>query len=125
MSEFVAPVRADIPEIRERIWYLLGTGAAVPTIVNGGLGATLTRTSAGLYSIVWKENPGKFIGLRYGLQGSTPSSVAALMCAAGTYTASTFTLPILVQTTAGVATDLTSAQNLTLYIIFKESGTGV
>jgi len=125
MSEFVSAVRADVPEIRERIWYLLGTGAALPTIVNGGLGATLTRVSAGLYSIVWKESPGKFVGFRYGLGATVPAGLAGLMVAVGAYVPATFTLPVLLQTTAGIATDLLALQNLTLYFTFKESGTGV
>jgi len=125
MSEYACEEYTDIPFLVERVWYLLGTGAALPTVVNGGLGATLTRPSAGLYSIVWKENPGIFLGVIAAFSATVPAGVAALVVTAGAYVPATFTLPITVQTTAGVATDLAALQNLTLKFQFKKSGKGV
>ena len=125
MSEYACEEYTDVPFLVERVWYLLGTGAAVPTVVNGGLGATFARTSAGLYSIAWKENPGIFLGVIGAFSATVPAGVAALVVTAGAYVPATFTLPITVQTTAGVATDLAALQNLTLKIQFKKSGKGV
>jgi hypothetical protein len=97
---------------------LLGTGAAAPTIVNG-LGFTVTRNSAGTYTLTWLEFPGQFHSWDYALRATTQSQLAGFTAVAGAWSTSALTIQVVLYNTAQSATDLAALQWLDMVFNFK------
>lgn len=75
---------------------ILGTGAAAPT-KQAGPGVTVTRTSAGLYKVLFASNPGTFLGVRgHGFGAATPGDVVDLRLVRDTYDPATKAIEFLV-----------------------------
>lgn len=102
-----------------------GAGAA-PVVEVFGRGVTCTRTGVGLVSLIWDEFPGFYMGVKgFAFEATTASGVKGYTVVAGPYVAATRTLPLNITNAAEALTDLAAAQQLSITIAFKRTGTGV
>lgn len=115
------PSRYDQLEIVTRKVVLLGTGASVPT-KQIGAGITVTRGTAGLYTLTWKEFPGNFEGLTFGMFAATPGNLAGWSVVATTPAALAKALVIQVYDGSNAAADLAAGSQLTLNVDHSLSG---
>jgi len=121
---FQGPAVLSISDGRFYIVRLLGTGAANPT-VEVGQGITVTRTGAGVYHIVFGENPGIFMGMMPTIGAVTPSDVKGFSFIRDTYDPTTLSIDIAIFNASTTATDLAASQFLDLWILFAASSGGV
>ncbi len=121
---FQGPAVLSISDGRLYIVRLQGTGAANPT-VEVGQGVTVTRTSAGVYHIVFGENPGIFMGMMPTIGAATPSDVKGFSFIRDTYDPTTLTIDVEVFNASTTPTDLLANQFLDLWILFAANSGGV
>lgn len=121
MSEFVAPIRADVAEKRERLIVATGAGAAAPTVTQS-LGCAVTRTGVGVWLITFKENPGRFVGWGGAAFFSTAmTDVKGYSGILGVYNPATFAVAFSIFSSAFAAVDLTAVQFVSIDLYFKET----
>lgn len=128
MISSFSPVRSDIVESRFRYIKLNGNGTAAPTIVHG-TGVTIARAGAGDYKITFDENPGIYIGPPMcGFEDATESGMAGFSIVWNTFVAYTSSVSavaeLILYNASQVATDLTTAMYLSIYMPFKVSNLG-
>lgn len=105
--------------------YIKFTGAAAspapPTKVFGR-GLAITHPSAGVYNLVWDENPGMYMGVMgWAFEATAQSALKGFTVVAGVYNATTRTLVLNVTNAAELLTSLVTAQQLSITIGFKRT----
>lgn len=112
------------PEGYEFPVFLLGAGAAAPTLV-GRDNVSLARTAAGKYTITFNDDPGNFLGGTFGFQDTVLGASAGYDVVFGPFTppanGSLATLTFQTSNAAQAATDLAATQNLKLHLEFKRA----
>lgn len=85
-------------------------------------GLTLARTSEGIHTITFSDNPGNYVGFNWGLEDATPGNVDDHIVAVDNYTSKvlTFTVTDLVTGTKELQ-DLATTSYLTLTLFFKRT----
>ena len=121
MASPLYPLRGNLPELGVHVITMEGTGAAVPTKLYGP-GITLARTSEGLYTATWDENPGTFIACVPSLGADSPAAMAGFSVNHDTFaTSSPWVLPFLLSEADNSIVDLADNQYLTLLVFFKQT----
>lgn len=110
------PVRGRKPEMVAHPVRMVGTGAAAPTKEIGD-GITIARTSAGLYTLTWAEDPGTFVCATHSLRAATPLDMAGHTLIADTY--SSKVLPIQLHDSLFAVDDLEAVEYIDMVIWFK------
>lgn len=113
----------DVPEPRERFIRLVGTGASAPTAAAGtGAGVTITYVGVGDYKIKYTENPGTYLGIKgFTLESATGTDLKNFSVVFKDFDATNKVVEVLIFSGAGAATDLTTAQSLSLTVLFKQT----
>lgn len=102
---------------------MTGTGAAAPT-KRYGQGVTITRTGVGVYRLTFKEQLGKFVGLRSPCFGADAmNAVKGYSISRGAYSAANKYIDISLWDSANAAVDLAASQYLELEILFTALST--
>lgn len=126
MSE-VFPQGTSEPEGYKFHVHLKGAGAAAPTLFNTGNNYTVSRTSAGVYKIIFNEDPGPTY---QGVSGFAFGDVTASVVAGWSFVTTGFTArsgstaafySFSVFNASQVATDLATTSRLTFAIAFKQA----
>jgi len=113
--------RVDVPEAELRVLDLTGAGASTPT-KNSGPGAVVSRAGVGDYKFTFNENPGNFVCFgRPGLRSTTGVDLKNFDAVLKNYDTTNFVVEVFVFNGAGAATDLTSAQSLSIPVWFKRT----
>lgn len=112
------PVVVSEPELRTIKVRLLGTGAAAPTKVYGR-GITVARTGAGVYTLTFASSPGDFVGVKFGLDATTPGDIKnhSVIC---TKTSSTV-ITVNFYDAAAAAHDLAALEWINLDLDFEKA----
>jgi len=112
--------RTTIPESRKYTARILGVDNANPTN-QLGLGMVLTRTGEGAYRITWANNPGQFVGWRYGFGAAVPADLKGYTAVRAVYDAANRQLDFVVYNSLFAAADLIANQFMDLEIEFSEA----
>lgn len=111
------------PDLRKHdVLFVGGSGAATLT---HGRGITLTYVGSGVYTLTWKENPGRFISLNDGFQATTMTDLKQYTAVWGAWNTTTHAIQVTVFNASGTATDLAALQWLGATLSFESAGTGV
>lgn len=98
-----------------------GTGASTPT-KDYGRGVTVGRTGAGVITLTWAENQGRYLGVKgFCFEAATQSALKGFTMVPGDYNTSTFTLTLNITGATEVLTDLAAAQHLSLTVAFART----
>lgn len=121
MTHAAYPVRAGNPEIVEYWIRLQGAGASAPTLAepSASAGITVARSSAGIYTLTWADDPGNYVGFTYGFEDTTPANLDDHSCIVDNYTSKVLT--ITVYDGAPAVDDLESTEYLSLCVAFKRT----
>jgi len=115
------PVRSGIPEVYKYIVRMTGTGASVPTqnYPAASSGVTLARTSAGLFTLTWTDDPGTYLGITgQSFGGTTTINMLNHEAREVSYASKVLTFTVYDDTAVD---DLEAAEFLTLEIAFSRS----
>lgn len=105
-----------------RRYYARILGVTTSLTVQEANGMTITRTGAGIYKVVWTDNPYQFLTATYGFMATTVADLKNFSVVFEDYTASTKTMNLTVYNASGTATDLAATQRLCMEFAFEESG---
>lgn len=132
------PLRAQPTGLVAVVIRLVGAGAAIPTVAMGpkgepatstsSPGVTTTRAGVGDYSVVFPELPGTLVGWQATHGHTTPTAGTSriVQIDPDSMTAVTKALRFLVSDVATpTVAELTTAETVTLMLIFKQTGKGV
>lgn len=115
------PVRSNVVEGSQQFVKFVGGTTAVTKVTGTGAGITVTYISSGVVDLVWRENPGTFLGMVATFQATTPANVKAYVVVPGAFNASTFTLRLSMYE-SGTLTDLDALEWLSVLAFFKKAG---
>ncbi len=124
MSLNMYPVRAANPELT--MWVLRLQGAATSALSlsepAASAGITVARTSEGIHTLTFTDDPGNYVGYTWGLEDATPGNVDDHIVAVDNYASKvlTFTVTDLVTGTKELQ-DLAATSYLTLVLYFKRT----
>lgn len=125
MSFQAASEKSPTADLMDHVISFVGGTAAVTKVAGTAQGVTVTYVSAGLVNLVWKDNPGLFLGALPGLQATVPAGLKQYAVVFGVFNTTTFTLPVNIYNAAGTLTDLAALQWLTANVKFKMSNSAV
>lgn len=112
------PYRTSEPELTGSIVKFVGGAAAVTKLFGKALAVNYVGT--GIVNLVWKENPGAFVGvLGHCFEATVHAGVKGYTVVAGVYNPATFTLQIQIFNSAFALADLAALQWLTIVLGFK------
>jgi hypothetical protein len=107
-------------EIVETFVRFVGGTLAVTKVE--GVGVTVAYTGTGIVTITWAENPGRFMGVTWGLQATTASGVKGYTVVPGVFSTTAFTLAINITSAAEALVDLAALQWCNLRVSFARNG---
>ena len=111
-------------EIVETFVRFVGGTAAVTKVE--GVGVTVAWTATGIVTLTWAENPGRFMGVTWGLQATTASALKGYTVVAGVFSTTAFTLAINITGDGGggapALADLAALQWCNLRVSFARNG---
>ena len=111
-------LQSSEPDAKASIVKFVGGAAAVTKVF--GKGMSVSYIGTGIVDLIWKENPGAFIGvLGRCFEATTQSAVKGYTVVPGVWNSATFTLRLNITNASETLTDLAALQWLTLMIGFK------
>ncbi len=115
-------LRSNQQELVAHVFRLQGAGAAVLTISEpaNAAGVSVGRTSAGIYTLTWTDDPGSFVGATYGFEDTTPANLDDHSCITDNYASKVLTFTVYDGSPA--VDDLESTEYLTVVAWFKQTG---
>lgn len=118
------PLRGSVPETYDHfVKFVGGTGAVTATEARG---ITVTYISTGVVDLVFKENPGSFLGCSgHCFEATTQSALKGYTVVPGVFNTTTFTLRLNITNAADTLADLAALQWLSLTLKFKRAGSTV
>jgi len=112
--------RSTQPEHVVHTVMLEGAGTDDPEILDGtGAGLSVSRDAAGVYTISWNENPGRFRGWHVGLGADDPSDLEGYTVVRDGY--DDLELEFRVYNAEGTLADLAADQYLDIEVKFATS----
>jgi hypothetical protein len=136
------PKRAQPTGLVEVCIRLVGAGAAAPTVAMGpkgepavstdSTGVTSGRTGVGVYTLTFGEKPGKFVGWHWSHGHTTPTATTPRIVQIDPDSFDTtdlvlnyITITPATDAAAAAAYELTTADTVCLYLLFKQTGKGL
>ncbi len=120
MSFQAQPLRCSQAEVVDTLIRFVGGTAAVTKVE--GVGVSVAWTATGIVTLTWAENPGRFMGLTWGLQATTASGVKGYTVVPGVFSTTAFTLAINITGASEALVDLAALQWCNLRIAFARTG---
>lgn len=124
MALQATPVRSANTELNMVVFRLQGAATSALSLVEpaSGAGVTVARTSEGIHTITFDDDPGNYVGSTWGLEDTTPGNVDDHIVAIDSYASKvlTFTVTDLVTGTKELQ-DLAATSFLTLCVFFKRT----
>ena len=115
--------RSDHPETWDHLVQLVGVTSSVAKSL--GRGVTASRTSTGVYKLVFASNPGIAMLATATLRATTMTALAGFTVVFGAYDATNFAQSLTVFNASATATDLAALQWVDLVLSFKNAAKGV
>jgi len=115
------PVRNGQAEVVEYWIKLEGTGASAPTLTfpAASAGISVARTSAGIYTLTWTDDPGTYLCTVPGFEDTTPANLDDHSCIVDNYASKVLTITVYDGTPA--VDDLEANEYLCLKVAFKRT----
>ena len=112
--------KASQAEIVETFVRFVGGINAVTKVE--GVGVTVTYVSTGIVTLTWAENPGRFMGVTWGLQATTASGVKGYTVVPGVFSATAYTLAINITNGSETLANLAALEWCNLRVSFARTG---
>ncbi len=110
------PLRGRQAEMVAHAVRMVGTGATAPTKEYGN-GISIARTSEGLYTLTWAEDPGTYVMATHVLSAATPLNMAGHTLVLDTYASKV--LPFQLHDSLFAVDDLEAVEYIDIMIWFK------
>lgn len=117
------PLRSSVPESYDHfVKFVGGTGAVTAVEARG---VTVTYISTGVVDLVFKENPGNYLGCKgYCFEATTQSALKGYTMVPGVFNTTTFTLRLNITNNLDTLADLAALQWLSVTLKFKRAASG-
>jgi hypothetical protein len=118
------PLRSSVPETYDHFVKFVGGSSTVTAVEARGV--TVTYVSTGVVDLVWKENPGAYLGpVGHNFEATTQSALKGYTVVPGVFNTTTFTLRLNITNASDALTDLAALQWLSITLKFKRAGSTV